>query len=172
MNYQVRPLTVNDEHIVWQMLMYAAREPSIEVVQKQPLLSRYAIDWGRMGDMGSVALVRECSIGAAWLRLWFEDKGFGYIDASIPELAMAVVPEYRGKGIGTKLLLQVLELANSVYPAVSLNVRANNPAINLYQRVGFTKVEGSEVVNRTGGISFNMICKFTQRSLSSKNPPC
>ena len=143
------------------MLMYAAHEPSIEVVQKQPSLSRYAIDWGRMGDMGSVALNGKQPIGATWLRLWLEDKGFGYIDGSIPELAVAVVPEYRGKGIGTKLLLQVLELAQSVYPAVSLNVRANNPAINLYQRVGFIKVEGSEVMNRTGGISFNMICKFS-----------
>ncbi|MDV2990808.1 MAG: hypothetical protein N4J56_000462 [Chroococcidiopsis sp. SAG 2025] len=163
MNYQVRPLTPNDEHIVWQMLMYAAHELSIEVVQKQPLLSRYAIDWGRLGDMGSVALVSERSIGATWLRLWLSaDKGFGYIDDSLPELAMAVIPEYRGKGVGTKLLLQVLELAQSVYPAVSLNVRANNPAIALYQRVGFIKVEGSEVANRTGGISFNMIRKFSQ----------
>lgn len=161
MNYEVRSLTVDDEHIVWQMLMYAAHEPSIEVVQKQPLLSRYATNWGRMGDMGSVALNGKQPIGAAWLRLWLNaDKGFGYIDDSIPELAMAVVPEYRGQGFGTKLLLQVLELAQSVYPTVSLNVRANNPALNLYQRVGFIKVEGSEVVNRTGGISFNMIRKF------------
>lgn len=168
MNYEIRSLTAEDELFVWRMLMYAAHEPSVEAVQKQLYLSRYAANWGRMGDMGSVALVNEQLIGAAWLRLWLsEDKGFGYIDDSTPELAMAVLPEYCGKGIGTKLLKQVLETAQSVYPGVSLNVRANNPAINLYQRAGFIKVEGSEVVNRTGGIPFNMVCNFGKRSAAA-----
>ena len=161
MEYNIRALMNGDDSIVWKMLMYASHESSLETVQKQPQLSRYAIDWGRMGDMGFVAWFDEQSIGAAWLRFWSEDdKGFGYVDDSIPELAMAVLPEYRGQGIGTKLLMQVLQSAKNTYPAVSLNVRANNRVINLYQRTGFVKVEGSEVVNRTGGISFNMIRRF------------
>ena len=75
---------------------------------------------------------------------------------------MAVIPEHRGQVICTKLLMQVLESAQSAYPAVSLNVRANNPVVSLYQRAGFVKVEGSEVVNRTGGVSFNMVCRFSR----------
>jgi GNAT superfamily N-acetyltransferase len=93
--------------------------------------------------------------------LWQEDeKGFGYISDTLPELAMAVLPEYRGQGIGTQLLANILELANTHYPAVSLNVRADNPAVRLYTRAGFRKVPGSETINRVGGISFNMIYEF------------
>ena len=45
-----------------------------------------------------------------------------------------------------------------------LHVRAKNPVINLYQCVGFVKVAGSEIVNRVGGISFNMVYKFNVKA--------
>jgi ribosomal protein S18 acetylase RimI-like enzyme len=161
MNYTVRALNLKDEPIVWEILRYASHEPSLESVKNQPCLTRYAANWGRVGDIGWVAVMdEESSIGAAWLRLWLDDKGFGYIDNAIPELAMAVLPNYQGKGIGTHLLTQLLDTAKKHFPAVSLNVRANNPVVKLYERLGFTKVPESEVVNRTGGISFNMICEF------------
>ncbi|XGV96380.1 MAG: N-acetyltransferase family protein [Leptolyngbya sp. BL-A-14] len=159
--YTIRALTIEDEAIVWKMLQYAAHEPSLESVQSQPYLARYALGWGRHGDSGCVATRDAMAIGAAWLRLWSEDdKGFGYISDEIPELAMAVVPDYRGQGIGTQLLMQVLDEANDRFPAVSLNVRADNGVIRLYERAGFIKVSGSEMSNRTGGVSFNMIRKF------------
>ncbi|PZO37177.1 MAG: N-acetyltransferase [Pseudanabaena frigida] len=157
-SYQVRDLTAEDESIVWTMLMYAAHESSIEAVQKQPYLCRYAEDWGREGDMGSVAFADNKPIGAVWLRLWSgSDRGFGYIDASIPELAMAVLPEYRGKGVGSKLLKAILEKAQGLFPAICLNVREDNPVVRLYERIGFVRVEGSKIVNRVGGVSFNMM---------------
>jgi ribosomal protein S18 acetylase RimI-like enzyme len=168
MNYIVRALTVADESIVWTMLIHAAHETSLESVKNQPVLSRYAIDWGRAGDAGCGAFVGEKSIGAAWLRLWpNEDQGFGCIDPKIPELAIAVLPEYRGHGVGNALLLKILSTASALFSAVSLSVRADNPAIELYQRSGFIKVSGSEVVNRVGSISFNMLCEFKDRSLLS-----
>ncbi len=154
---------VEDEPILWIMLMYAAQESSLESVQKHPYLSCYVDGWGRVGDVSFGAFINEVPVGAAWLRLWSDsDRGLGYTDPVIPELAMAVLPEYRGKGVGTELLMQLLETAQDKFPAVCLNVRANNPAVRLYQRAGFIKVEGSEVVNRVGSISFNMICKFTR----------
>lgn len=111
--------------------------------------------------MGTIALEAQQPIGATWLRLWpSEDKEFGYIDDSIPELAIAVLPAYQGQGIGTQLLTSVLNIAQTVYPAISLSVRDDNPAIRLYQRIGFAKVEQSEVTNRTGGASFTMIYQF------------
>ena len=158
MDYMVRALTVEDESIVWEMLRYASHEPSLESVQQQPYLARYASGWGRVGDMGCVATRSTASIGAAWLRLWVEeDKGFGYISDKIPELAMAVLPNFRGQGIGTQLLMQVLEVAKGRFPAVSLNVRGDNCAVKFYERAGFIKVPGSEIINRTGGVSFNMV---------------
>ncbi len=167
MNYEVRALTDRDEPIVWEMLMYAVQETSIQAVQAQDCLTRYAADWGQTEDMGFVAYSenqtmtegRFSNIGAAWLRSGLNpEKRFGYSDEdSIAELTMAVIPEYRGKGIGTALLTQVLKSAQMNHAAVLLNVRANNPVVALYQRAGFVKVEGSEFINRVGGISFYMI---------------
>jgi ribosomal protein S18 acetylase RimI-like enzyme len=161
MNFVIRSLMVEDESIVWEMLRYAAHESSIESIQQQPYLARYALNWGRMGDLGYVAIVDTSPIGAAWLRLWLEkDKGFGYVKDEIPELAIAVLPDYRRQGIGTKLLTQILGTTKMKYPAVSLSVRANNPVVRLYERTGFMKVPGSEVVNRAGEVSFNMMYEF------------
>jgi ribosomal protein S18 acetylase RimI-like enzyme len=163
MNYKIRPLTRQDQPIVWTMLMHAAHETSIESVKKQPELSRYAENWGRTGDLGFVANINETPIGAAWLRLWSDDnRGYGYLSNIIPELAIAVLPDYRGQGVGTQLLTQILETAQNLYPAISLSVRADNPVVMLYQRSGFVKVEETEVVNRTGGTSFSMIKRFAK----------
>jgi len=161
MDFIYRPLTPEDEWIVWEMLRYAAHESSVESVKQQSYLARYALDWGRIGDVGHVAFAATSPIGAAWLRLWLgEDKGFGYVKNDIPELAIAVIPDFRGQGVGTKLLKQILDTAKLTYPAVSLSVRANNPVLSLYERTGFLKIPGSEVVNRLGELSFNMLCEF------------
>ncbi len=160
MDYKIRDLTNTDESILWMMLMYAAHELSVDIVRSHPDLLRYVKDWGRSGDIGLVAM-DNIPIGAAWLRLFSsENRGFGYIDEGIPELAIAILPEYRGQGIGTKLLTQIVERAKDLYPAISLSVRDNNPAIDLYQRIGFMKVNNRHIVNRTGGISLNMIYRY------------
>ena len=158
MNYIIRPATVADESIAWEMLAHAAHESSVESVIKQPLLARYVSGWGRNGDYGCVAETNTKAIGMAWLRLWRgEDKGFGYISDRIPELAIAVLPEYRGQGIGSCLLKLILVVAKDRFPAISLSVRSDNPVVRLYERVGFVRVPGSEVVNRTGTVSFSMM---------------
>jgi ribosomal protein S18 acetylase RimI-like enzyme len=161
MNDVIRALTIADELIVWEMLQYASHESSLASVRNQPCLARYAAGWGRAGDMGCVAEINGVSVGATWLRLWTEDeKGFGSVSAEIPELAMAVLPEYRARGIGTRLLKEVLVMAMGHYPGISLSVRVDNVAVKLYEQAGFIKVEGSEVINRTGGVSFSMVRKF------------
>ena len=161
MEYIFRASTAADEAIIWEMLRHAAHEPSVDTVKQQPALTRYASNWGRAGDRGCVAMRGTDVVGAAWLRLWSgDDKGFGYIRDDIPELAIAVIPDCRGQGIGTELLVQILDQANGQFPAISLNVRQNNAAVSLYERAGFLKVPGSELVNRVGGISFNMLHKF------------
>jgi ribosomal protein S18 acetylase RimI-like enzyme len=161
MDFTYQPLTVADDLIVWEMLRHAAHESSVESVQQQPCLARYALDWGKKDDIGWVALGDTRPIGAVWLRLWLgEDKGFGYVRNEIPELAIAVIPDFRGQGVGTELLKRILNTAKTQYSGISLSVRANNPVLGLYERTGFIKIPGSEVINRLGEVSFNMMCEF------------
>lgn len=163
MDYTICPLSSKDEPIVWEMLLYAAHETAIAALQ-HPLLAHYAAGWGRPGDMGYGVWHGETAIAAAWLRVWSEaDKGFGYVRDDIPELSIGVAPDYRGQGIGTCLLAQLLADAKKYFSAVSLSVRGDNPAVHLYLRVGFIPISGSEVLNRTGSESFNMICDLKAR---------
>ena len=161
MDYIIRPATVKDEPIVWEMLRYASDEPSIESLRNQPVLACYALNWGRTGDLGCIAEKNRLPVGMAWLRLWSTViKGYGYVNNETPELAIAVLPDFRGQGIGTDLLMRVLKMAEARFPEVSLSVRANNPVLSLYERVGFNRVAGSEVTNRVGEVSFTMMLKF------------
>jgi len=158
--YTIRTLTRDDQAIAWTMLMYAAHETSLESVRKQSCLARYAAGWGsRTGDLGYVICLGETPVGAAWLRLWLgEDQGFGFVSKEIPELAMAVLPAYQGQGLGTHLLAKILEEAKDKFPGVSLSVRADNiAAVRMYDRLGFVRLAGSEIINRLGEVSFNMV---------------
>lgn len=152
---KILPLTAKDENLLWPFLMLAAHENEIDAVRHNPQLARYVTGWGRMGDSGFVAFDEsDAPIGAAWLRLWpDEDKGFGWIEDDVPELAMAVVPSQRGQGIGTLLLNEILQAARESYDGLSLSVREDNAAVRLYERAGFRKVAGSENRNRVGGLS-------------------
>jgi ribosomal protein S18 acetylase RimI-like enzyme len=54
---------------------------------------------------------------------------------------MAVMPAWRGQGVGSRLLAALLDAAAGRYATVSLNVQADNPAARLYRRFGFEVVE-------------------------------
>lgn len=147
----IRPLSQTDEYFLWDMLYqaifvpegYPSPEPSIV---KQPELAKYVQGWGREHDSGFLAFDTSTGqpVGAVWARLFTGSKrGYGYIDDQTPELSIAIVPEYRGCGVGTQLLTHLLEDAAGNYHAVSLSVHQNNPAFKLYQRLGFEVVTTS-----------------------------
>ncbi|MGD1930382.1 MAG: GNAT family N-acetyltransferase [Leptolyngbyaceae cyanobacterium] len=155
----LRRLSIADEPMLWTMLMHAAHESSLAAVHQQPLLRPYVEGWGRAGDLGWLAQHPAKTVGAAWCRCWTgSDQGYGYVDSTIPELAIAVLPPYCGQGIGSHLLAALLADARHRYTAISLSVRGDNPARQLYERFGFTAVKGSEVPNRVGGTSLTMRC--------------
>jgi GNAT superfamily N-acetyltransferase len=54
---------------------------------------------------------------------------------------IALLPEHRGRGIGTRLVQDVLDEAEQSRRFVSLHVEESNPAMRLYQRMGFAAVE-------------------------------
>lgn len=54
---------------------------------------------------------------------------------------IALLPEARRKGIGGAILKTIIDRAFAVDKAVSIHVEQNNPAMNLYKRLGFQLVE-------------------------------
>lgn len=109
-----------------------------------------------------LALMGDESVGGAWIRL-LGDKGMSNVDGEdIPELALAVFPEYRGKGIGSKLLREFLVRAKQEHvKAISLSCRVDNvAAMKLYERHGFVRIPNSEQQNRVGGTNVSMLIKL------------
>src|SRR5699024_5312441 len=65
----------------------------------------------------------------------------GNIDDNTPSLAMSVLKAYRGMGIGTSLLTQMLSTEKAAgYAKLSLSVQKGNYAVKLYRKAGFTTV--------------------------------
>jgi GNAT superfamily N-acetyltransferase len=146
-NVTYRLAAPGDEPVLRDMLYFAVfvppGSPLLDYsVTARPELARYVSGWGRRGDDGIIAIASNGDpIGAAWLRLWSEhDHGYGFIDTSTPELCVAVHPEARGGGIGTQLLQRLLQRADESHDSVSLSVSVRNPAVRLYQRLGFASV--------------------------------
>ena len=52
---------------------------------------------------------------------------------------IALLPQHRGKGIGGQLMQNLLEEAAAAEKPVRIHVERNNPAMRLYQRLGFHK---------------------------------
>jgi ribosomal protein S18 acetylase RimI-like enzyme len=79
-------------------------------------------------------------IGACWMRCIRGGVGLGYVDDETPQLGIALLPEYRGRGFGRQLMLGALRAARAHgYRQVSLTVHPQNPAIVLYESCGFVK---------------------------------
>jgi len=159
--FQIRPLEASssDQAIVWQFLQHAAHESDLDQVKAKPLLLPYAQNFGHQeGDLGIVAITPKTQfpIGAAWIRALgdnglatahLEDKDVFVALKSFPELAIACLPEHRGKGVGSALLQALIQAAQTNknrYPGICLSCRKGNPAMRLYERVGFTIVPGTE----------------------------
>lgn len=161
MDITIRPAEAADEPFLWQMLFEAANMAEdgaacADDARGHPYLARYVAGWGRPGDVGAVALEPGGRpVGAAWARLLDDPpSGTAAPDETLPEVAVAVLPELRGRGVGVRLLGALRDAARPLYPALSLSVRDGNPARRLYERVGFATTR--TIANRVGGTSLVM----------------
>ena len=137
-DFVLRPLTVDDEPILREMLYQAlsptgSETPPPEIVQL-PEYARYVANWGRPDDVGFAVHDKNEGIllGAVWLRA---PSDSGASDAP-PELAFVVKPGHRQHGIGASLLTQLVR-TNPQLSAISLRVGAKSPAVRLFERFGF-----------------------------------
>jgi ribosomal protein S18 acetylase RimI-like enzyme len=148
MDIRLRPATADDlEYVKWALYTAFAWKPerqrySPELVLDRPDAARYYRDWGRPGDLGVVAHVDGDLAGLAFCRLFTAaDHGHGYVDDQTPEIGVAVAEGWRGRGLGTRLLAEIATAARVAgFARLSLSVDAGNPAIRLYQRIGYQEV--------------------------------
>jgi ribosomal protein S18 acetylase RimI-like enzyme len=71
-----------------------------------------------------------------------------YVDRWTKEIRIvdiALLPEYRNAGIGTTLLKGILEEATQAGKPVSIHVERFNPALHLYERLGFSTISENGV---------------------------
>jgi ribosomal protein S18 acetylase RimI-like enzyme/general stress protein 26 len=158
---KIRPIEAAELPLLEDFLYLAvfvpegAEMPPRDVIFNPPVYV-YIEDYGKKDDFCLVAEENGKIIGAAWSRILPQDgkRGYGNIDPHTPELAISVLPDYRGKGVGTALLTALFDtLAEHHYSRLSLSVQKENPAFRLYRRVGF------EIV-RDNGEDYIMVKKL------------
>ena len=142
MEYKIRQMN-NTEYLLLNDFLYEAIyvpsgiEPPPKTVIYFPELQVYVADFGKKEhDIAFVAEVSQKIIGAVWVRIM---NDYGHIDNTTPSLAMSVFKEYRGLGVGTALLKELIStLKSKGYSRISLSVQKDNYAVKIYQQVGFT----------------------------------
>ncbi|MEA3009709.1 MAG: hypothetical protein QOJ91_1401 [Sphingomonadales bacterium] len=83
---------------------------------------------------------------AEWLVIERSGQAIGrlYIEewpSQIRLIDIALLPEGRGFGVGGAILADLQEMAAAAGKALSIHVERNNPAMSLYLRLGFAKVD-------------------------------
>ena len=148
MNLNIREIQASDYPLIKEFTFHSMdappdEEPYDRSFLDHPVVVQYYENFGKQkGDLAVVAELEGEIIGIAWMRIM---AIYGETDPNSPVLCMAVLPDHRSKGIGTKLLDAILELTQkSGYKQSSLTAHVKKPVQNLYKRVGY------EVVKLTG----------------------
>lgn len=58
-------------------------------------------------------------------------------------LDITILPQFRGKGIGTYLLKELVKKGDTYKKKISLHVESHNPALQLYVRLGFIHISNN-----------------------------
>lgn len=118
-------------------------EPPQKSIIYCPELQVYISEFGK--NKHDIALVADMDgkiIGAVWVRIM---NDYGHIDDSTPSFAVSLYKEYRGKGIGTLLMKEMLSaLKERGYKQASLSVQKKNYAVKMYQKLGFQIISENE----------------------------
>ena len=141
MKYTIREMTAQEYPLLNDFLYEAifvpeGVEPPSKNIITAPELQVYVKGFGASkDDFALVAEVENKIIGAVWMRIM---NDYGHIDDKTPSLAISLYKKYRGQGIGSSLIKEMLSLLQiHDYKCVSLSVQKANYAAKLYQKIGF-----------------------------------
>ena len=148
MEYSIRKMTVSEYPMLNDFLYEAifipdGIEPPPRNIITSPELQIYVDRFGELkDDFALVAEVEKKVVGAVWVRIM---NDYGHIDDKTPSLAISLYKEYRGQGIGTDMMKEMLSLLKAHgYKRVSLSVQKTNYAVEMYRKIGFDIVRGNE----------------------------
>lgn len=148
MNYTIREI-LKEEYSLLENFLYEAIfvpervSPPPKTIINKPELQIYLKDFGmKKDDIGLVAEIDGKTVGAVWVRIM---NDYGHINDTTPSLAISLYKEYRGLGIGTALMKEMLNiLKQRGYKQTSLSVQKANYAVKMYKKVGFEIVDENE----------------------------
>lgn len=147
-SYRIRKLRQEEIHILDDFLYEAifipegTKAPPKEII-KEPELQVYVADFGeKKDDICYVAEISGKIAGAVWCRIMDD---YGHVDDETPSCAVSLYKEYRGQGIGSQLMMKMLDLLRQQgYKKVSLSVQKINYAVKMYEKAGFKTVDENE----------------------------
>jgi ribosomal protein S18 acetylase RimI-like enzyme len=155
---RIRAATQDDLSILWDFLAIAAYEPDASAAKAVAFVAAHLAGWQRSQDFGFIAELDAVAIGATWARQFSRDEQPAfYVDDYAPEITIGVTERLRGQGVGGMLLRALTAEVARRGVSLCLNVRHDNPARHLYERIGFRLVAGSAVAQRVGGTSLGMV---------------
>lgn len=141
MNYIIREMLEEEygllEDFLYEAIFVPKGMPSPpKSIIRQPELQVYLMDFGKKkDDIGLVADIDTKVVGAVWVRIM---NDYGHVNNRTPSFAISLYKEYRGLGIGTSLMKEMLcKLKQRGYKQASLAVQKTNYAVKLYKKVGF-----------------------------------
>jgi ribosomal protein S18 acetylase RimI-like enzyme len=131
--YSLRQATNNDFDFLYQLHVAAMRE-YVEAT------------WGWQEEWQQEYFARKFDPhNRQIIRIDGQDAGVIVIEPRIEELYIALIeilPAFQRRGIGTAIVRQLINTADSDGLPVSLHVlKTNNPARQLYERLGFISVQ-------------------------------
>lgn len=141
MDYTVRKIKKEEYPLLDNFLYEAIFIPEgtdlpLRAIINSPELQVYVKRFGELkDDWGLIAEINNKIVGAVWVRIMDD---YGHVDNETPSLAISLYKEYRGLGIGTAMMKEMLALlkANG-YKQVSLSVQKANYAAKMYRKLGF-----------------------------------
>ena len=132
-------------------------EPPDRSIIEQPELKIYYEGFGTgKADHCIVADDDGRVIGAVWTRIM---NDYGHVDDDTPSFAISLYKEYRGQGIGTRLMKEMLTLLKEKgYKQASLAVQKANYAVRMYEKAGFKTIDENDE-------EYIMLCELEEEPL-------
>ena len=141
-NLALRPITPEDEAFLCRLYASTRQEEMKQSGWPQQQIDEFLA----FQHKAQHTFYMENFAGSAFDIIMEGDTPIGrlYVDRRPGEIRIvdiALLPEHRGKGVGSRYLKQLMTEAGSQNKPVRIHVEMNNPALSLYKRLGFQHIE-------------------------------